>query len=412
MAGDGHPPARYFPRMTRRDHTLLFVNIGHLVDHLFMLIFPTAVLAMGATFDLPWNDLLPLALGGFIAFGACSLPAGWLGDRWSRRGMMIVFFVGIGLATALTGFAQTTTQLAICLTLIGVFAAIYHPVGLAMIVAEPERIGRALGVNGVWGNLGLGFAALSAGAITTAFGWRAAFIVPGLLSVALGLAFAVLVPEEPPAKKRAGAALQLPRGVMVRIFVVLLIATSLSGMIFTGMTIAMPKIFDERLAAVTGSTLGIGALVCLVYVIAAMAQLIVGPLIDRYPLRNVFVPVTILQAPLLLLATSLDGWAMVLISTALMFAVFGQIPVNDAIVARHTDAAWRSRVYAVRYVISFGASSCAVPLVAFLHGGGGFERVFLVMSVLGGLVAIAALLFPDLRRERAPVAASPVVRPG
>jgi MFS family permease len=154
-------------------------------------------------------------------------------------------------------------------------------------------------------------------------------------------------------------------------------------------------------------------MVCLVYVLAAMAQLIVGQLIDRHPLRRIFIPVTIAQAPLLLLAVSLEGWPLVLVCIALMFVVFGQIPVNDAIVARHTDAGWRSRVYAVRYVISFGASSLAVPMVAALHGGGGFDRVFLALALFGGTTAIAALFFPGLQRQATPVqAAVPVARPG
>ena len=59
------------------------------------------------------------------------------------------------------------------------FAAIYHPVGIAMLVAVPEKMGRALGWNGLWGNLGLAAAALISGALMDWLGWRAAFFVPG-----------------------------------------------------------------------------------------------------------------------------------------------------------------------------------------------------------------------------------------
>lgn len=380
----------------RRDLQTLFVNIGHLVDHLYMLIFPTAVLAMGPAFGASWNELVQLSFGGFIAFGACSLPAGWLGDRWSRWGMMVVFFIGIGAATCLAGLAQSPTQLFIALTLIGVFGAIYHPVGIAMLVADPSRLGRALGVNGVWGNLGLAFAALVAGAIVELWNWRAAFLVPGVVAIGLGIVFAIVVPKDATGTRRNSAGVRLSRALMVRIFAVLLVATSMGGVIFNALSVSMPKIFDERLPVLAGGTLGIGLLVCLVYVLAAVAQLIVGRFIDRYPLRSVFIPVTIAQAPLLLLAVSLDGWPLVAVSLALMFVVFGQIPINDAIVARHTDANWRSRVYAVRYVVSFGASSLAVPLVAALHGGAGFAPVFMALAAMGAMTALAALFFPAI----------------
>ncbi|MGB8600458.1 MAG: MFS transporter, partial [Burkholderiales bacterium] len=116
-------------------HLSLFLNLAHTLDHLLMLVFTTAVIAMAPQFDLDYGAMLPLALGGFIAFGVCSVPAGWLADRWSRRNMMAVFFFGIGSAAVLTGFAQNTTHIAIGLTFVGVFAAIYHPVGIAMLVS-------------------------------------------------------------------------------------------------------------------------------------------------------------------------------------------------------------------------------------------------------------------------------------
>ncbi len=96
----------------------LFLNLGHTLDHLLMLIFPTVVLAMGTEFGRGYADLLPLSLGGFIAFGAFSIPAGWLADRWSRRGMMVVFFFGIGTASILTGVTTGPVQIALSLTLV------------------------------------------------------------------------------------------------------------------------------------------------------------------------------------------------------------------------------------------------------------------------------------------------------
>src|SRR5712675_2513005 len=98
----------------------LFLNLGHTLDHLLMLIFPTVVLAMGAELGRGYAELLPLSLGGFVAFGAFSIPAGWLADRWSRRGMMAVFFFGIGTASILTGLATGSAQIALGLTLVGV----------------------------------------------------------------------------------------------------------------------------------------------------------------------------------------------------------------------------------------------------------------------------------------------------
>ena len=387
----------YHARMSFPRGMGLFLNLGHAFDHLLMLIFPTVVLAMSAELGRGYAELLPLSLGGFIAFGACSIPAGWLADRWSRFGMMAVFFFGIGGASVLTGFAKGPAQIALGLTLIGVFAAIYHPVGIAMLVAHRENVGRVLGVNGVFGNAGVAFSALIAGALADLLGWRAAFIVPGAIAIAVGAAFLRLpraAQDKAPARRPPAA--RLSRADLARVFAILTVATACGGVIFNATTISMPKVFDQRLSALTQSTLGIGALVCGVYLIAAMAQLCVGWWLDRRSLKRVFVPVVALQVPLLVLAGTAESYAMLLVAVAMMFFVFGQIPINDAMIARYTAEAWRARAYAVRYVVSFGASALAVPLVAWLYrSSGDFRLLYLVLGALALGTFAAAVFFPD-----------------
>src|SRR5688572_611723 len=210
-----------------------FINLGHLLDHLVMLVFPTVVIALGREWDRSYAELLPLALGGFIAFGAFAIPAGWLADHWSRYKMMALFFFGIGASLFVTGFAQSGWQIALGLTLTGMFAAIYHPVGIAMLVAAPGRIGRALGWNGLWGNLGLAAAAIVSGALMDLFGWRAAFFVPGLAAVLAGVAFLALVPDPGPVEKKSKSiGLHIDGRAMARIFAILLVVTACGGIIF------------------------------------------------------------------------------------------------------------------------------------------------------------------------------------
>ena len=382
----------------------LFLNVGHALDHLFLLIYPTVVIAMAPEFGRSYSEMLPLSLGGFIMFGACSLPAGWLADRWSRRGMMVVFFIGIGTASVLTGLVQSTWQIAATLTLIGVFGAIYHPVGIAMLVSGRTKVGRVLGVNGVYGNLGLAFAALVAGALAYWIHWRAAFVIPGVISIAIGVGFMLLVPD--PGKQarvqRAGSAPVHSRAVLLRVFAILLITTICGGVIFNSTTVAMPKVFDQRLTALVDTTLGIGVLISIVYSIAAMAQLIVGYFLDRYSIKAVFVPVVGLQVPLLLLAASTENYAMLAVALAMMFFVFGQVPINDAMVAAYTDEHWRARALAVRYVVSFGASATAVPLVAFMYRySNDFSYLFLVLAVMALLIFAAAVFMPAQVQKKA-----------
>lgn len=374
-----------------------FLNLGHFLDHFAMLVFPTAVVALARQWEQSYAELLPLALGGFIAFGAAAIPAGWLADHWSRYKTMLLFFFGLGVTLAITGFAQTPWQIALGLTVIGAFAAIYHPVGIAMLVASTQKMGMVLGWNGLWGNLGLAAAALVTGALVDLAGWRVAFFVPGFLCIAVGIGFLLLVPDPGKVQKKSKSiGLHIDARMMMRIFAILLVATACGGIIFNSTTVAMPKVFDERLRTLVQTNFGVGALVAVVYTLAAFAQVLMGSLIDRFELRRLMIGVALVQIPMMFIAATLEGWAMLVAALFMMLAVFGQIPLNDAIVGKYCADEFRARVLSVRYVISLGVASVAVPMIATLHATeGGFSNVFYVLGVLAAGMLAASFFFPS-----------------
>src|SRR6187551_215599 len=175
--------------MNSPSRVITFVNAAHFIDHYAMLIFAAAVIIMGPALGMAYSELLPYATPGFVAFGAGSLITGWLGDRWSRRHMMVIYFFGIGASMIAVGLVQTPLQLGAALFSIGAFASIYHPVGTAMIVSYADKIGREMGINGVFGNFGVASSAMITGVVGQFLGWRYAFILPGLVTLALGVVF-------------------------------------------------------------------------------------------------------------------------------------------------------------------------------------------------------------------------------
>jgi MFS family permease len=140
-----------------------------------------------------------------------------------------------------------------------------------------------------------------------------------------------------------------------------------------------------------------------VYVFAAMAQLVVGHLLDRDTLKSVLVPIVGLQALFLLAAAFFDNYLMLLIALGMMFFIFGQVPINDAMVAAYTDERWRARALAVRYVVSFGASALAVPLIALMHRySSDFRYLFFVLAAMAAAMFCAALFMPSQATKPAP----------
>lgn len=382
----------------------LFLNAGHFLDHFFMLIFATAAaLRLTTEWGLSYAQLIPYATPGFIAFGVCAIPAGWLADKWSRQGMMVVFFIGIGLSSVLAGAAANPTQIAVCLALVGVFAAIYHPVGLAMVVQGRTKTGLRLAVNGVWGNLGVASAALMTALLIDFSGWRSAFYLSGMLSIGIGLGYWYFVRHYLQVQGVAKAETLVSEAIgadnIRRIFAVILVTTAIGGLVFQSTTFALPKIFDERLSDLTASATTNGWFVFIVFAIAAGGQVLVGKLLDHYPVKRIFATVAALQCVLFAVMINAEGHLALILSIAFMLVVFGQIPINDVLLGRIVSSEWRSRAYALRYLVTFSVMASAVPLIAWIHQHGGFGRLFTVLSIAAICIFLAVLLLPSSSKE-------------
>jgi MFS family permease len=381
--------------MNRPGRVIGFVNAAHFVDHYSMLIFAAAVIIMGPALRLAYSELLPYATPGFVAFGAGSLLTGWLGDRWSRRHMMVIFFLGIGASMIAVGFVQTPLQLGAALLSIGVFASIYHPVGTAMIVSYADKLGREMGLNGVWGNLGVASSAMATGVIGQYLGWRFAFIIPGVITMLLGIAFALTVAhEDRKGTRQAAAQARVAKQDMWRVIVALLIVVIAISTTFNAVTVALPKLFAERLAGLTRSPALLGAIAACVYVFGAMTQYTVGKLLDRHSLKTVALPLSFILAPMLYLAATLSNLPLILVSIGMVMGAFGQVTVNDAMVGKYTTEEWRSRAYAVRYFVGFTAAGASVGLVAWLYRQGGFATMLHAFAGLCLLAIAAAIILP------------------
>ena len=384
----------------------LLLNIAHALDHLFLLIFATAVGAIAVDFGMArWEDLMPYTAGAFLMFGLCSIPAGRLGDLRGRRWMMLLFFHGMGLSAIAVALTQNAWQIGLALTVLGVFSAIYHPVGIPMLLQRSTRPGRTIGINGLAGNLGIALAAVSTGLLVKYFGWRAAFVVPGLISIAAGLLFARVAPMEAAAPARkAGSTVHLPRGLAIRTFVVMVASATTGSLLFNFTTNGNAQMMAERLDGLVNDPAALGLLLAALYGVASLAQLVVGQLVDRVAVKPLMMSILGLQILFFALAAQSSGWAWYALAIGCMVMVFGAIPFNDVMVARYIDDSLRSRVSGMRIAISFGISSLAVAALGPAVKAAGFTQLWLVMAGIAVVSLAIVAWLPGEKVLRAAVA--------
>ena len=382
--------------------TALLLNIAHALDHMFLLIFATAVAAIASDFGFAdWESLMPFGVGAFFLFGLGSLPAGRLGDLWGRRRMMLIFFFGMGASSLLVALTRDAWQLAAALTLLGAFSSIYHPVGIPMLVRGAKRPGLTIGINGLAGNLGVALAAVTTGLLVKYAGWRAAFVAPALLAFACGIAFSRVAPPEVAAPARAPRTSSVhTAATLARVFAVMTIAAVSSSLLFNFTTNGNGQLLRERLTGIVEDPALLGLLLALVYVVASFAQVAVGLLIDRFPLKYLYLAIVALQAPLFALAASATGWTLFALQIAFMVVVFGAIPFTDAIIVRYVDDRMRSRVSGMRLAISFSVSSAAVWLLGPLVKAAGFGTLLLLMAGIAVVTLVAIVWLPPVARGR------------
>jgi MFS family permease len=396
---------------------IVLINAAHLLTHYSLLILPTAVLAMArpdGEFGAEYGPIVALATGMFVLYGVGSLPQGWLAARFGRNVLMAAFFFGTGLALAAAAFVSTPLALALALAAAGLFAAIYHPIGTAMLVeAAGDRVGRAIGINGVFGNFGVALAPVVTAFLAQQFGWRAAFLVPGAICFGLGIAWMREPPHDGAARAAARPFPEIPAPLVRRAVIVLLLIAIVSGLVFNAYTILIPKLMQERLADDPQLLPIVGALAFAVTLCGAATQFTVGRLLDRSTLKRIFLPLALVLAPAMILLSVAKGWMVLPLAGIVAATIFGQVTVNETMTARYISPGLRAKMYSVRFFVGFLGAAAAAPLVGFLHERTGSLTASIVVLAGFALVTLAcALFFPNRPEELRPELWNAVPAPG
>jgi MFS transporter, FSR family, fosmidomycin resistance protein len=385
--------------LTSERLVVFFAALGHALFHIVAALFLTLALVMAPAWRIAYSDLIGVWTLGAFLLGAGAPIAGWLSDELGETRLMIVYFLGLGASAMLCGLADRPQTLRWALAGIGVFGAIYHPVGTAWVVKNVKRRGRSIAAVGIAGSIGVALASLIAGALADRAGWRLAFIVPGAVTVAGGLALAAayatrrVVDRDSDILPVAEVATRQVR----RAFLPLVVSLALTTLIYHAFSTMLPKWMEREIGLSLGEGLtGIGGLVTFIYLAGALAQFVGGHFADRGRAREIYVISFVMKLAALLFATLVGGWPVVLAAIVIAFVFDIAAPVENVLIARYTPARRRGLAYGVRHGIAIVAAPLGVGMVALLYQpSAGFATLLLAMAAIVCVVLIAASLLPS-----------------
>ncbi|MBP7338572.1 MFS transporter [Niveispirillum sp.] len=388
--------------------SLAYSNIGHATMHIMTVLYLTVVLELTREWQADYQDLITLWTVGSLLVGLGAPLAGWLGDRWSDSRMMVLMFLLSGIGALGAALSDTPDQMMWALAVIGLGGSIYHPVGISWTMKNAENRGRSMGILGIFGSIGVAGGGVVAGGLTALWGWHAAFLVPGIVSLLFGAALALHIASGRIVDRKADMVKsQAPtRGEIVRAFIIMSVTMMCGGMIFQSLLTVAPKWFEQAVGAdMSGSVVGVGGLVTMVFLAGAIPQFLGGVLADRFPVKWLYMGCALLQVPFYIVAMQFMGWSSVFLAAFLVTLMNVQIPAENLLLARFTPAKYRGIAYGSKFVLSFGMAPLAVQLVAWAYGhSAGPEMVFAVLAVLSALVLFAAMLLPrDDKGQEQPV---------
>lgn len=380
----------------------LYLNIGHLLDHFMMLIFAKAAFDAGREFGLNYEEIIVYGTLGVILFGAAAPLAGWLADKYSRAILITVYPFGLGLGAIMASLSQSTEMLGISLGVMGFFAAIYHPVGIAMLTKRPGKVGLRVGINGVWGNMGVAAAPILTGFLIAYADWRLGFIIPAILCFCFGLfqLFAFVEDESAINKTnksniKALSFSSFGEGWKMVLFA-LSITTLSGGFIFGALTFLIPRLFEVNMVQISSDVAITGVLAGLVYGVASFSQIGTGWLVDKVPAKYVLSAMGLGQLIFIYIASQSLDYSLLFMMLAAMIFVFGQVPITDVVLVKYIKDSWRGRVLSIKFMINLSAGASVLPITSLLlKNGYNFSFVLQCLAIISIFIIISGLLLPN-----------------
>ena len=379
--------------------TVTYAALGHLLMHMFAAFYFVIVLAIEDDWKLSYDELLNLWFLGSLLVGLGALPAGWISDRWSRSGMIAIMFIGLGISSLLCGLSGNKVSLFISLSLLGLFCAIYHPAGISWVVNTSKETGKALGFNNIFGGVGIGLGAFFAGVLIEQLNWQAAFMLPGLISLVVGLSLTYHLKSGKISLKNISSEQfkdNPEKNQMLKIAIIMLLSITCLSFVYQILQTSLPKAIDIRLTdSLDLSTSDIGYIVAAIYIVSGLMNYVGGILTDKYSEKLIYSIGIVGQGLLLLLIVSLSNYWLIAISLAIVAFNSSILPAENLLLAKFSPEKYQSLVYGIKFIVSFTVGPIALIMISRSYDlTGEFGVLYLAFGFVMIIMFLIVLTLP------------------
>ena len=367
--------------------------------HMFAAFYFVIVLAIEDDWKLSYDELLNLWFLGSLLVGLGALPAGWISDRWSRSGMIAIMFIGLGISSLLCGLSGNKVSLFISLSLLGLFCAIYHPAGISWVVNTSKETGKALGFNNIFGGVGIGLGAFFAGVLIEQFNWQAAFMLPGMISLVVGLSLTYHLKSGKISLKNISSEQfkdNPEKNQMLKIAIIMLLSITCLSFVYQILQTSLPKAIDIRLTdSLDLSTSDIGYIVAAIYIVSGLMNYVGGILTDKYSEKLIYSIGIVGQGLLLLLIVSLSNYWLIAISLAIVAFNSSILPAENLLLAKFSPEKYQSLVYGIKFIVSFTVGPIALIMISRSYDlTGEFGVLYLAFGFVMIIMFLIVLTLP------------------
>ena len=396
---------------------IVFASASHFFTHFYILIFPVLLLPLSRDLGLSLDKVLGLSFLMYLLYGLAAIPWGFISDSTSPRIVMGMGTVIAGTGLILSGLIRNPNMLTWTLSVTGLGCAAYHPSGLALVSKGIKSRGKGMGINGIFGNMGMAAAPFTAGAMNYFLGWRQTLFFLGIAGIAAGLLSLIYkfsVPRDSDLQKGEN----LKEDSVLKLFLILCVVVIFSGLMYRTYTLVFPAWIETKLSNLftdinrlligNGSktllpesdTLIASIITGLAYVIGMFGQFAGGKIADKWELRSAYLFFWLMALPFLLLARFSSGLWILPFAGLFIFFAMGMQPIENSIYAILTPARWRSVGYGIKFTLTFGIGSLSVFIVKQTEPSIGLDGIILLAAGYLLITAAAALVLRLVHKDQ------------